>query len=99
MSARLYVEGGGNSRTLRAACRKAFSSFIEKAGAQGRMPHIVACGIRDSAATSLEAETGRPLSVDAVADRLAASVADVLGRRLVPAPDGLSPAVPGHPVP
>ena len=65
----------------------------------GWFSHIVACGIRDSAVTSLEAETGRPLSVDAVADRLAASVADVLDRRLVPAPDGLSPAVPGHPVP
>lgn len=65
----------------------------------GWFSHIVACGIRDSAATSLEAETGRPVSLDTVADRLARSFAEILGRRLVPAPEELAPAVPGRPVP
>ena len=52
--------------------------------------HIVACGIRGSATTSLAAETGRALSLDEVADRLALSFASVLGRRIAPAPDSLA---------
>jgi len=63
----------------------------------GWFSHIVACGIRDATATSLALETGRPVSVDTAADRLAASFADVLGRRIVPAPDELVPMAPGHP--
>ena len=47
----------------------------------GWFSHIVPCGIRDSATTSLELETGRSLSVDAVADRLAVTLAGVMGRR------------------
>ena len=61
----------------------------------GWFSHIVACGIRDAAATSLEAETGRAVPLDAVADRLADSFAAVLGRRLVPAPEDLPGLVPG----
>jgi len=55
----------------------------------GWFSHIVACGIRDAAATSLAAETGRAVPLDAVADRLADAFAEILGRRLVPAPDDL----------
>ena len=62
----------------------------------GWFSHIVACGIRDAAATSLAAETGRAVSLDVVADRLAASFAEILGRRLVPAPDDLPSLVPAH---
>ena len=56
----------------------------------GWFSHIVPCGIRDSATTSLEAETGRSMSLDVVADRLAASFAGVLRRRIAPAPDALA---------
>lgn len=49
MSVRIYVEGGGNLRQLKAECRRDFSKFFEKAGLKGRMPRIVACGSRDSA--------------------------------------------------
>ena len=49
MSARLYVEGGGDGKDLRTRCRKAFASFLEKAGLEGRMPRIVACGPRNEA--------------------------------------------------
>ena len=56
----------------------------------GWFSHIVPCGIRNSATTSLAIETGRPLSLDAVADRLAVSFAGVLGRRITPAPDALA---------
>ena len=49
VSVRLYVEGGGDRAELRTACRKGFSEFVEKAGLQGRMPRIVACGSRNDA--------------------------------------------------
>ena len=62
----------------------------------GWFSHIVACGVRDAAATSLEAETGRAVSLDAVADRLSDAFAEVLGRRLVPAPDDLPTRVSAH---
>lgn len=46
---KIYVEGGGDSKALRALCRRGFSEFIEKAGLRGRMPSIVACGPRGTA--------------------------------------------------
>ena len=49
MSVKLYVEGGGDSKSLRSECRKGFSKFIERAGLKGRMPRVVACGSRGNA--------------------------------------------------
>ena len=49
VSARLYVEGGGNSKELKTACRRGFASFLDRAGVAGRMPRIVACGSRANA--------------------------------------------------
>lgn len=49
MSVKLYVEGGGDSKTLKTACRQGFSAFIKKAGLAGKMPSIVACGGREKA--------------------------------------------------
>lgn len=46
---RLYVEGGGESKLLRTACRRGFSEFLSKAGLKNCMPRIVACGGRDQA--------------------------------------------------
>ncbi len=46
---KLYVEGGGDRAELKTACRRGFSRFIEKAGLQGSMPRIVACGSRNNA--------------------------------------------------
>ena len=54
VSVRLYVEGGGDRAELKTACRKGFSRFIEKAGLQGRMPRIVACGSRGDAYDSFK---------------------------------------------
>ena len=45
----VYVEGGGNGRALRRACREGFSSFFRKAGLNERMPKVVACGSRRQA--------------------------------------------------
>ena len=49
MTVKVYVEGGGNTRELRARCREGFSSFFGKEGLVGRMPKIVACGGRKGA--------------------------------------------------
>jgi hypothetical protein len=50
VSARLYVEGGGDrNKALQTLCRRGFSEFIRKGGLGGRMPRIVACGGRQQA--------------------------------------------------
>lgn len=45
----LYVEGGGDSDALRAACRRGFGLFFENAGLKGCRPRVVACGGRRNA--------------------------------------------------
>lgn len=45
----VYVEGGGDSNSLRTECKKGFKLFLEKAGLRNRMPRIVACGSRRDA--------------------------------------------------
>jgi len=49
VNVKLYVEGGGDTNALRTRCREGFSEFFRKAGLEGRMPRIVACGGRDQA--------------------------------------------------
>ena len=49
MKVRVYVEGGGDGRELRARCREGFSVFFERATLAGRMPRIIACGSRSNA--------------------------------------------------
>ena len=49
MNVTVYVEGGGNSKDLKSACRRGFRKFIERAGLSSNMPKIVACGGRDNA--------------------------------------------------
>ena len=46
MKVKMYVEGGGDNRFLRAQCREGFSDFFCKAGLEGRMPSIHPCGGR-----------------------------------------------------
>lgn len=45
----IYVEGGGDAKALRVACRAGFSKFLSEAGLKGNMPKIVACGSRKNA--------------------------------------------------
>lgn len=45
---KLYVEGGGDSAALRAACRQGFTQFIMGAGVKHK-PRVVACGSRRDA--------------------------------------------------
>lgn len=49
VSMHIYVEGGGDSKSLRTELRKGFSEFLEQAGFIGHMPKIVACGGRQNA--------------------------------------------------
>ena len=49
VAVRLYVEGGGDAKSLRSACRKGFKEFFHKAGLTGSMPRVIACGSRKSA--------------------------------------------------
>ena len=49
MSARVYVEGGGSGRALKAKCREAFRSFFEAAGLRGRLPRVIPGGGRRQA--------------------------------------------------
>ena len=46
---KLLVEGGGTSRKSQIACRESFRIFIKKAGFEGKMPRVVACGSRNIA--------------------------------------------------
>lgn len=49
MTVKLFVEGGGSSKSLHSECRAAFRLFLEKTGLTGHMPRIVACGSRNDA--------------------------------------------------
>jgi len=49
VTVRIYVEGGGDSASLHVLCREGFSRFLKRAGFEGRMPRIVACGSRRAA--------------------------------------------------
>ena len=62
MNITLYVEGGRDGKALQVRCRQGFRKFVEKAGLEGRMPRIKACGGRERAykdfKTALEAGDG-----------------------------------------
>ena len=49
MKARIFIEGGGDSKDLRARCRMGFRRLLERCGLEGKMPRLVACGAREEA--------------------------------------------------
>ena len=49
VNVKIYVEGGGNTRELKARYRQGFSAFFRKTGLEGRMPKVIACGGRKKA--------------------------------------------------
>lgn len=49
VSARIYLEGGGDTKEGRARCREGFRKLMENCGFAGRMPRLVACGSRTAA--------------------------------------------------
>jgi Domain of unknown function (DUF4276) len=46
VSAKLSLEGGGDSKELRTRCREGFRKLLESSGFTGRMPRLIACGGR-----------------------------------------------------
>lgn len=46
MNVKVYVEGGGDRRELRAKCREGFSTFFRKTELAGQMPRVISCGAR-----------------------------------------------------
>ena len=49
MRACIYIEGGGDSKELRARCREGFRRLLENSGFKGKMPRLVACDSRKAA--------------------------------------------------
>ncbi len=49
MNAKIYIEGGGDSKELHSRCREGFRHLLEHCGFTGRMPRLVACGGRQAA--------------------------------------------------
>lgn len=47
--ARIYIEGGGDSKELHSRCREGFRRLLENCGFSGRMPRLIACGGRSAA--------------------------------------------------
>jgi hypothetical protein len=47
VSVEIYVEGGGQGKHLKSRCREGFREFFRKAGLEGHMPRIKACGSRN----------------------------------------------------
>ena len=46
---KLFVEGGGDRKSLRTECRLGYNAFLQKSGLSGYMPRIVASGSRNAA--------------------------------------------------
>ncbi len=61
MKVKLYVEGGGDSKSLHIKCREGFRKLLERAGLQGRMPAIKACGGRNAAYDDFKTAQARSL--------------------------------------
>ena len=49
MKVKLYIEGGGESRSLHSKCREGFRKLLDRAGFRNRMPSTKACGSRHAA--------------------------------------------------
>ena len=55
VSARIYIEGGGDSKDGRTRCREGFHKLLRKSGLSGRMPRLVASGSRGDAFDNFKA--------------------------------------------
>ena len=49
VSARLYIEGGGDGKAGKSRCREGFRKLLKKCDFAGQMPSLTACGSRESA--------------------------------------------------
>jgi hypothetical protein len=60
--ARIYVEGGGTTETLRSRCRESVTTLLKNAGFAGRLPRVVACGSRNDAYADFLTAMAQPRS-------------------------------------
>ena len=67
MSARIYIEGGGDSKGLHSRCREGFRKLFEKCGFRLRMPKLFASGSRGQAFKDFRTAHGQSQSADYVA--------------------------------
>jgi len=58
----IFVEGGGNTKALRAECRQAFQELFRKAGFKSLMPRAVAAGPRDAAFKAFRNSIDKPVA-------------------------------------
>ena len=49
MKAKIYLEGGGNSKSGKIKCQEGFRKLLEKCELKGQKPALIACGPRDEA--------------------------------------------------
>lgn len=56
VNVKLFVEGGGDARSLKRDCREGFRKFIERAGINGNRFKVVACGGRTKTFSSFKNE-------------------------------------------
>ena len=54
VSARIYLEGGGDSKDGKTRCREGFHKLLQKCGLTGRMPRLIASGGRNNAFDSFK---------------------------------------------
>lgn len=60
VTAKLYIEGGGEGQTHDIRFRKAWNTFFKAAGFEDHMPRIVRCGGRDNAFRAFETAVRSP---------------------------------------
>ena len=65
--AKVYLEGGGDSKEGKTRCREGFRKLLENCGLTGSMPKLVACGSRDSAYDSFHTAHTRGSGTEYVA--------------------------------
>lgn len=54
VNVKIFIEGGGDSKELRARCREGFRKLLESCEFQGKMPRLSACGGRGQAFKDFE---------------------------------------------
>ena len=79
MSAVVFLEGGGDTESLRRKCREAFRKLLINCGFSGRLPQLRACGSRENAFKEFAVADAHSGRVDYVAMLIdsEAPVADV----------------------
>ena len=55
-NAKIFVEGGGDSKELQTRCREGFTKLLKNSGFTSHLPRIIACGSRNGAYDNFKTE-------------------------------------------